>query len=62
MTDPAPRMACHRISFSSSSGAMSASRRFIRREAAAPGDDQSFLSPSDTRAGRCVKGVVSEGA
>ena len=49
---------CQRISFSSSSGAMSASRRFMRSDARAPGDDQSFFSSSDTRAGRWVNGAT----
>ena len=36
---------------------MSASLKFMRSDAAAPGDAQSFFSSSGTRAGRCVYGA-----
>jgi len=38
---------------------MSASRKFMRSDARAPGDAQSFLSSNDVRAGRSVNGLTS---
>ena len=57
--DPAPRTDCQIISFNSSSGALSASSRFMRADATAPGADQSFFSSSEIRAGCFVKEVTS---
>ena len=59
MTASAPRTDFQRISLSSRSGARSASTRFMRSEAWAPGASSRFLARMSTRAGRTAYGVGS---
>src|SRR5713226_9429245 len=57
ITEPRPRTASQIIWFSSRSGARSGALKFMRSDAAAPGEFQSFFVSSGTRDGRTVYGA-----
>ena len=57
--ESAPRTDFHRISFSSYSGVMSASVKFMASDASAPQALAAFFSSSGTRAGSAVYGVAT---
>ena len=57
--ESAPRIERQMISFNSSSGARSASRRFIRNDASAPQAVEAFFSSIGTRGGSALYGVIT---